>query len=317
MHLTSPSAGHTLSLLKCGFFSRPAPGHRDVRHVPTQATSTAGGPSGRSVGQTPRKESARCAPPQHPASPQQCRLHKEGTPGGSQRAPGVRRAVRGGDGGRTGKEPPHTLRHVPPLRGPRSGRALPPASCGAQRRMLRRQRGPARPPASQARAALSTGPGTLWEREVAGPAGRKRGHWAGTVSPRSVRPGARGAGLGPGSSPPAQAAPPSRWLWLGCASRSAIRGGNDGDHGTPGAVSSEAVATGTEQGLVAPRFRLQRSGSLRAAPSTRRPGAGRDPTPHRAVSPRCPPSPPGRPPLSREVPTLGPRPQFPSASWAV
>lgn len=172
------------------------------------------------------------------------------------------------------------------------------------------------PPASQARAALSTGPGTPWEREVAGFAGRKRGHWAGTASPRSVRPGARGAGRGPGSSPPAPAAPPPSWLWLGCARRSPIGGGNDGDYGAPGAVSSEAVAAGTAQGLVAPRFRLQRPGSPRAAPSTRRRGAGQDPTLHRAVSPRCPPSPPGGPPLSRAVPTLGPRAQLPSASWA-
>ncbi|XP_042097154.1 collagen alpha-1(I) chain-like [Ovis aries] len=172
------------------------------------------------------------------------------------------------------------------------------------------------PPASQARAAPSTGPGTPWEREVAGSAGRKRGHWAGTASPRSVRPGARGAGRGPGSSPPAPAAPPPSWLWLGCARRSPIGGGNDGDYGAPGAVSSEAVAAGTAQGLVAPRFRLQRPGSPRAAPSTSRPGAGQDPTLHRAVSPRCPPSPPGGPPLSRAVPTLGPRAQLPSASWA-
>ncbi|CAI9171550.1 unnamed protein product [Rangifer tarandus platyrhynchus] len=96
-----------------------------------------------------------------------------------------------------------------------------------------------------------------------------------------------GAGRGPGSSPPAPAAPPPSWLCLGCARRSANGGGNDGDHGTPGAVSSEAISVGTAQGLVAPRFRQQRPGSPRAAPSTRHPGAraGRDPTPPRQAGP--------------------------------
>ena len=83
MHLTSPPAGHTLSLLKCGFFSRPAPGHRDVRHVPTQATSTAGGPSGRSVGQRLREKKALAVHhPSTPRAPSNAGCTRRGSPGG-------------------------------------------------------------------------------------------------------------------------------------------------------------------------------------------------------------------------------------------
>ncbi|XP_043310012.1 collagen alpha-1(I) chain-like [Cervus canadensis] len=111
-------------------------------------------------------------PAQQPASPQQCRLHQEGLPGGRGGPRGVRKAVREG----------------PPTRflWRRDG-----CSGGSAARPW--------PPVSQARAAPSTGPGTPRELEVTGPAGRKRGHWAGPPpqGASGLGRGARGAGLAP------------------------------------------------------------------------------------------------------------------------
>lgn len=213
----------------------------------------------------------------------------------SRRAPGVRRAVEGAMG-RTGESASRTPSGT-------SSSAVP-GPGGPPTRFLwrpgdRRSGGSAArpwPPASQARAAPSTGPGTPWgagsgrlwpAANVAtgpGPLPKERPAWG------------AGAGRGPGSSPPAPVASAragSGWLRSPKPDRRRERRRLR----RPWGCVRRRSPVGTAQGLVAPRFRLQRPGSPRAAPplaARRRAGPRHSTGPS---PPRCPLSRPGATPV--------------------
>ncbi|XDA89810.1 hypothetical protein R6Z07F_019394 [Ovis aries] len=217
------------------------------------------------------------------------------------------------------REPPHTLRHVPPLRGPRSGRALPPASCGAQRRTLRRQRGPAvaaREPGPRGaehrpRHSLGAGSGRLC-RPQTWPLGRDR-------LPKE-RPawgagrGARGAGPAPPRRP-RLLRPRAGSGWAALAEARSAAGTTE-TTAPLGLCPRRRSPRARRRGWSPPASGCSARGVPAPPPPLAAPEPGR--TPHSTgPSPRAAHRPrPGGPPLSRAVPTLGPRAQLPSASWA-